>query len=187
MPYLIWTIEMFICAIVQNCSDDAKNLKNGFSREWRIQIKKIVINQQILPWFYVLLKVWIKMVKKVNPVMKISLYKKKKSYESSTSKQMCDLPKTTAQNYLIKLPNKTLQRFFYLLKWNWSNTINETSNFGRLKPINKKVIHTLFQLIYQYDHLILKLKWQTTKKYILKLIKHITLHIKHWNWFPADK
>lgn len=50
-------------------------MKNSFFWEGRIWIKKIILNLQIFSWFGVLFKIWIKMIKKINPVVKISLHK----------------------------------------------------------------------------------------------------------------
>lgn len=66
---------MLVCAVLQNYPYDTKNLKNSFSRERRITFQKVILNLQILPWLYVLLKKRIKMIKKINPMMEVSLHK----------------------------------------------------------------------------------------------------------------
>lgn len=130
---------MLICAILQNYSYNTENLNYSFSWEGRIRVQKIIFNLQILPQFYVFLKKWVKMIKKIHPVMKIPLHHQDK-HKSNCITAIITLKKVRwkKKKHLIKLPNKTFEGFFYILEWNRSDTVNEWSNFWRLKQTTEK-------------------------------------------------
>lgn len=107
--YLIGTVEVLIGAILQNYPYNAKNLKNGSFRKWRIRIQKIILKLQIFPSLYILLEERIKMIEKINPVMEISLHQLKMNLDYKELKDKFGLKRINrCKRYTINDRKQTL-------------------------------------------------------------------------------
>lgn len=135
-------MEIFVRTVLQYNSQDSKNFKNRIFRKWRICFNKIILKFKIFPGPYPLLKIWIKVIKKFNPMMKVSL--EMVTIEINSKMHQREINWREKKWNLVKLPWKLLQRLFYFLQASIFDILDECLYFWRLKSktqINHKTIN----------------------------------------------